>query len=102
MKIALVYITHETKKHACIFGQQIVERKLAACYNVFPIKSMFWWNQALESTDEWVTLLKTSKDSLPLLREAAQQLHPYQVPCIMSWEVEVNDEYGKWILASLE
>ncbi len=101
MQIAIVYITHESKKHARTFGQQIVEGKLAACYNAFPINSLFWWNESLESADEWVTILKTSKESLSKLRKAAQKLHPYDIPCIISWEVEVNDDYGRWVRESI-
>lgn len=101
MQIALVYITHDSKEHASTFGQQIVSRKLAACYNAFPIQSMFWWKESLETADEWVTVFKTSVNHLPKLRRACHELHPYEVPCIMSWEVEVNNDYGNWVLESL-
>jgi len=29
-----------------------------------------------------------------------ERIHPYEVPCIVKWEVEANVSYEKWIVDS--
>lgn len=51
----------------------------------------------MESSLEEILIVKT----LPELTEAAMQkiqsMHPYEIPCIASWEVQVNEDYYNWM-----
>jgi uncharacterized protein involved in tolerance to divalent cations len=41
-------------------AQSAVEARLAACVQVIgPIRSTYWWKGAIESTQEWLCLMKT-------------------------------------------
>jgi periplasmic divalent cation tolerance protein len=78
-------------------ARTIIEKKLAACSNVFPIQSTYFWNGILEQGQEYVLLLKTLPALEVSLRKVAEVLHAYDTPCLMSWTVNVNDAYGKWV-----
>ena len=97
MEITLFYITNADEKLASALGHEAVEKKLAACANIFPIRSIFPWDDKMQSENEIVLILKT----IPALKNALTQFirarHTYEIPCIINWDVEVNDQYGEWI-----
>ena len=51
----------------------------------------------MQNEEEVVLVLKTIPDLKESLREFISRNHHYEVPCIISWDVEVNESYGKWI-----
>lgn len=97
MEICLVYVTNASKDQASALVDLIVNEKLAACANVFPIESAYWWNGSIEKDQEVVTLFKTIPELWETLRDRIIAIHPYDVPCIIKFEVEANESYRKWI-----
>ncbi|MDH3650691.1 MAG: divalent-cation tolerance protein CutA [Saprospiraceae bacterium] len=97
MSFSIVYITHGSEASARELAQQLVAERLAACANIFPIKSMYWWQGGLESEDEWVSIVKTTNEGWKDLETRAIELHPYEVPCLMRIQVDANAAYESWI-----
>ena len=97
MGICLVYVTHESKQKAKIIIDTIVEQRLAACANIFPIESAYWWQGEIQNDHEVVTIFKTTDKLWKPLRDRIEEIHPYEVPCIMKVDVVVNESYQKWI-----
>ena len=100
MSILVIYITHENQSAAEKVGAALVREKLAACYNLFPIKSAYWWQGAVQSNDEWVTILKTTRERWNDLVRRTEELHPYEVPCILKIEAEANPAYEAWVTSA--
>lgn len=100
MAFILFYVTHPDEATAQRIATQMVELRLAACANIFPIASAYWWNGAVQQENEWVSVLKTRPELEPRLEEAIRQIHPYEVPCILRFEVRANGDYEKWIADS--
>lgn len=97
MKLILFYITNGSEQSAHQLGRMAVEQQLAACANIFPIQSIFPWEGALQTENEFVLVLKTMPDMKDRLHDYIAQNHPYDIPCIINFEVEVNEVYGEWI-----
>ena len=97
MEIALFYITTGDITTAETLGNLAIDKKLAACANIFPIQSVFPWEGTRSVEEEQVLILKTTPGNINALSNLIALHHTYQVPCIMHWIVEVNDAYGKWI-----
>ncbi len=97
MSFSVVYITHASREEADRVSQQVVNERLAACANVFPINSMYWWQESIEQEGEWVSLLKTTHVMWPVLKTRIEAIHAYDTPCIMRWQVEANTKYEAWI-----
>lgn len=97
MSFLLFYITVPDKISGINLGKGSVQKRLAACYNLFPISSQFWWQERVEESEEWVLLLKTAHHRKEDLSSFILQHHPYRVPCIMYWTVEANASYSDWI-----
>lgn len=101
MPFLCFYITHPNEETAQKISQQLLKRKLVACTNQLPIQSAYWWEGAIAREGEVVTLAKTSLANRQAVMQAVEALHPYEVPCIVCWEVKANEAYEKWILDSV-
>ena len=97
MAFAIFYTTHPDEAAAKRIGRTLVAERLAACYNLLPMQSCFFWDGALVNDDEWVVILKTRTDLVEALTTRFEALHPYEVPCCISWTVSANPTYEAWI-----
>jgi len=93
----MVYVTCKDENEAKLIGETLVNRKMAACANFFPIKSIFRWKGEIAGDDEFVLLLKTNDSNYPNIKKEVKKLHSYEVPCILKIKAEANKEYSKWI-----
>lgn len=80
-------------------AQTLVEKRLAACVQIIgPIKSTYWWQGKIETSQEWLCLIKSTKDSYKGIEDAIKTLHPYEVPEIIAVPiVNGSDDYLGWI-----
>jgi len=101
MAFIILYVTHPSEEEARRISDAVVSARLTACANVFPIQSAYWWDGQIETGQEWVSLLKTAPHLQQQIQEMIERLHPYKTPCIMRWEVNANEAYENWILASV-
>lgn len=97
MAVSVVYVTYPDRATAQKIADQLVKERLAACSNIFPMSSCYWWKGLIEKEDEWVSILKTTDDVWPILRDRVEKIHPYEVPCVVRWTVETTDSYQTWI-----
>lgn len=99
----LIYVTAKDESEAKTIGKSLLKKKLIACANYFPIESMYWSQAKLDSSQEYVLLLKTADSKYDAVAEAVKEMHSYSVPCIMKLEVaSVNREYSDWVDKSLK
>lgn len=96
------YVTNPDEMTARNLSKTLLEARLIACANVFAINSHYRWEGALAEEGEWVAILKTSIKLELRLEAALQELHPYQTPCFMRFNVRANEAYARWIEASVE
>jgi len=102
MEFIVVYVTHENKEEAEKIAKQLLEKKLIACYNIFPITSGYWWKGNIANSDEYVSLLKTQSENWEKVKQEVESMHPYETPCIMKLDAEANDSYAEWIYEECE
>jgi periplasmic divalent cation tolerance protein len=82
----------------------LIERRLAACVSIVPrLRSVYRWNGAVESSDEWLLLIKSSRPLFEQLRGAIEGAHSYQVPEVLALPViDGAVPYLNWLQANLE
>lgn len=97
MKFIIVYITHANEAAAKKVANHLIEKKIVACSNIFPITSAYWWNGSINNDEEFVSIVKTKTEHWDLVKETVAEIHPYEVPCIMKIEAEANEAYARWI-----
>ncbi len=99
---SLLYVTHPDEETARRLSRLLIEEKLIACANLFPIQSAYWWSGEVQAEGEWVSLLKTTLEMHPLVEQRLLKLHPYDIPCIIKVDVEANESYERWIRESVK
>ncbi|HWG79414.1 MAG TPA: divalent-cation tolerance protein CutA [Stellaceae bacterium] len=83
MPVMFVYATAGDAAEALRIGRAVVEERLAACANVLGgMRSVYWWQGAVQEGVEAVLVLKTTDDRLGALIARVRELHSYDCPCI--------------------
>jgi len=99
----LVFSTFPDAETARRVGRELIEQKLAACVNLLPpIESIYRWKRAIESATEVLLLIKSTSWKYQLLEAKILELHPYEVPEIISVRLDSGHvPYLRWIEESL-
>lgn len=84
-------------------SKALVEARLAACVSLIPgVHSCYRWQGAVETSDEVLMLIKTSRELFAELKLAIEKMHPYEVPEILALPVvEGAENYLNWMAANL-
>jgi len=96
---SIVEVTTSGEEESRRIGKRVVEERLAACANIIPkITSYYWWKGALEEDSESLLLLKTKKENLDALIKIIRELHSYENPAIVSVPIEEGSHrYLDWV-----
>lgn len=93
-----VYTTLPDEGHARRIAAALVNERLAACANFFPIESTYHWKGEIVSQQEWAMVLKTRAGLRESLTARLRELHPYEIPAIAAYEIAGGlPEYLRWI-----
>ena len=93
----LILSTFSDKEEARKIGNELLKKKLIACYNLFPAESAYWWTGKIEEANEFLMIMKTLREFKKIEKFIAEH-HSYDTPEIIAIEPKsVNDKYLKWI-----
>jgi periplasmic divalent cation tolerance protein len=93
----LIYITCKDEEEAKKISLHLLKKRLAACTNMHPIKSMYWWEGKIQEDSEVVLIAKTGEKNYEAVKEEVLKIHSYEIPCILRIKGEANESYNKWI-----
>jgi len=93
---SVVYVTASDLDEAKRISRALVEEKLAACVNMFPITSIYHWD-GLREEKEVALIVKTATGNVKKVENRVKELHSYDVPCIISFQIDGSKEFLKWI-----
>ncbi|MBU0619585.1 divalent-cation tolerance protein CutA, partial [Patescibacteria group bacterium] len=57
MGVIIIYITHPDLKTAKKIVASLMQSRLVACGNFFPIQSSYWWKGKIENSKEIVSIV---------------------------------------------
>lgn len=95
----LVVSTVSNEQEASNLTRLLLQSKVAACINIITgVKSQYLWKGKIESTNEVLVLIKTTKAKYPEVEDILKKNHSYEVPEIIAIEIEKGlTEYLNWI-----
>ncbi len=97
-----VYVTAENEQEAERIVETAISKRLAACANIFPVKSIYRWQGEIVRENEYAIILKTEQSLFDRLKDAIVDVHSYDIPCIVAWPIEKGYiPYLTWIADSL-
>jgi periplasmic divalent cation tolerance protein len=99
MQLCMAYITAKDVTEARLIAQALVEKKLAACVNLFPeVESFYEYEGKLENAREVVIVAKTAESLKDKLTAIVKALHSYETPCIVFYNMDGGETaYLKWM-----
>jgi periplasmic divalent cation tolerance protein len=97
MDMTWIYVTCKDEKEAEKISMLLLKKRLVACANIFPIKSMYWWNGKLEKSKETAIIAKTTGKNLNKAEKEIKKAHSYEVPCILKINAGASKEYMAWL-----
>lgn len=95
----VVFSTCGSEAEAERLARHLIEERLAACVNVVtPVRSYYRWKGIVESADEWMLVIKSSRDLFDRLRLVLESAHSYELPEVLAVPVvEGSPTYMKWL-----
>lgn len=94
----IVTTTVAEEKLAVKLAGLITAARLAACVQFWPIRSVYWWQEKVESNAEFILQCKTRAPLVPALQEFIRSHHPYEVPEIIVTPIlQGHPPYLNWI-----
>jgi periplasmic divalent cation tolerance protein len=95
----IVLTTAPSIEEAESLARKIVEARLAACVQVLPqMTSFYFWENAVQTDSEHLLLIKTLPEKYDELEKFIQTNHRYDVPEIVALRAEkVSESYFRWL-----
>ncbi len=98
MKAILVQTTCSSKEEAKIIAKILIEEKLAACVQMSEINSFYMWEKEFCNDEEILLSIKTKKENFKKIKSKIKELHSYDVPEIISLDInDTSKDYKKFI-----
>ncbi|MEU3558471.1 divalent-cation tolerance protein CutA [Kitasatospora sp. NPDC006786] len=96
----VVTTTHDDETKARALAAKVIGERLAACAQVYPVRSVYWWEGEVRSGDEWRIDFKTRAELAGPLSTFIGEQHSYDVPEVVAVPVVAGAEsYLNWISA---
>lgn len=94
----IIITTYPDKNSAKTTAKMLVEKRLAACVQIFPIESVYLWQGNICDENETVMFIKSKTALFDKITALIRESHTYDVPEII--QLPITDglpEYLKWI-----
>ncbi|MDD9953131.1 MAG: divalent-cation tolerance protein CutA [Candidatus Woesearchaeota archaeon] len=83
-------------------ARTLLDEQLITCANMHPVTSMYKEAEKLIDASEVILLLKTNNENIAAVAQRIEALHPYDTPCVLTFEATANDSYTRWMAEQLE
>ena len=96
----VVLCSFPDKEKARQIGTHLVEKQYAACINIMPaMESIYRWEGKLLHEEEFMLVIKTSRDAFLGLSRELSSLHPHDEPEIIALPVaDGSTGYLSWLM----
>lgn len=104
MSAIVVITTVGDEEHANDIAAELVLRRQAACVNILTgMKSVYRWKGKICRDSEYLLMIKTQQSEYENVAETIKDLHSYELPEILAFDISHGDEdFLAWIASSLD
>lgn len=91
-------VTCGSEEEAQRIAALLIEKHLAACVNIVPVRSIYEWQGKVEDQQEWLMIIKTEKSLFNDIKTIIEANHSYETPEIIAMDISMaSDDYANWI-----
>ncbi|NJL26376.1 MAG: divalent-cation tolerance protein CutA [Thermoanaerobaculia bacterium] len=104
MPAIVVVTTVGDEEQGNLIARELIARRHAACVNmVSGVKSFYRWQGKICRDGEYMLIIKTMDHEYPAVAEAIRELHSYELPEILAFEISRGDaKFLDWVGNSLD
>ncbi len=100
--VCIVMTTVADAEQAKALARAVIEARLAACAQTFPISSCYRWDGKIVEDSEQMILFKALAGQYPALEAFLLERHPYDTPEIVRLPVDgVSGKYRDWLVSEV-
>lgn len=100
--MVFIYTTCESMDEAKKLGGMIIDKKIAACVDFWPISSCYNWEGASQCVSQAMLLITTFESKLESVNEIISENHTYSIPLIAGVDVRrINHPYKEWMMKEI-
>ncbi len=99
MSVVTVYAVFASAGEAETIARAMIDERLAACVNILPeCRSIYRWEDKIETVGEVPALFKTTLALSDALIARIAELHSYDTPAVVMWPIpKLLANYGDWV-----
>lgn len=95
--IVVMYSTAPPSESAGL-ARMLIERRLVACVNIVPVRSMYRWKGEVCDEEEHLLIMKAMRSDADRVIAAIKEQHSYEVPEIIALPVATGyPPYLDWV-----
>jgi periplasmic divalent cation tolerance protein len=104
MRAIVVVTTVGTEEQAYLIAREIVARRQGACVNILPgMRSIYRWKGKICKDGELLLLIKTLEGEFEGVAATIRELHSYELPEILSFDVTRGEQgFLDWLAGSVD
>jgi len=104
MGAIVVVTTVGTEEQANLIAREIIARRQAACVNILPgVRSIYRWKGKICRDGELMLVVKTLDEEFAGVMATIRELHSYELPEILSFQVARGEtNFLDWIASSVD
>ncbi len=104
MRATAVVTTVGTEEQANLIARELIARRQAACVNIVPgIRSVYRWQGKIVSDAEFLLIAKTPEREYEAVAATIRELHSYDLPEILTFDVGRGDpDFLEWIASATD
>jgi periplasmic divalent cation tolerance protein len=81
----------------------IIEQKIGACVDFWPISSCYNWENKLQTVSQAMLMVTTFEKKLDAVNQIISDNHTYSIPLIAGVDVRrINHPYKEWMMNEIE
>lgn len=95
----VVFVTVPPGDLPAQIARALVEEGLAACVNIVgPIRSVYFWDGAVQDEAEQLLVIKTTADRYTALETRVREVHTYEVAEVIALKIDQGaPDYLAWL-----
>jgi len=100
----VIFVTAGSRDECKKIARHLVETRLAACVNISqPIESVYRWQGQIAEEEEFLLIIKSTRELFPEIKTEISKIHSYHTPEIICLPIiDGSRNYLQWISDSVK